>query len=151
MEYSDTTCAFNTTMGGGPQTHFDCAYHSGIYNVEGYRYYERSIGHTTDNDARLWVVGLRSAPAAGGEWRGKLVAGTLNRDNTDPLRPDLRNTVAPLATQYRALEGGWHGRLFGGDIGLQLGVQRLHAHNADAHVSGYGHLDWQRALPGSLL
>ena len=149
VEYSDTTCAFNTTLGGGPQRHFNCAYGSGIYNVEGYRYYRRSIGFTTDNDTRLWVIGLRYAPAPGGEWRAKFLGGTLNRDQVTTA--DTRNTVAAVATQYRALEGGWRGRLFGGEIGLEVGVQRLHPHNDDAHVNGYGYLDWQRALPSSFL
>jgi hypothetical protein len=146
VEYSDTTCAFNTTMSGGPQRHFNCAYNSGIYNVEGYRYYERSIGHTTDNDARLWVVGLRSAPAAGGEWRAKIVAGTLNRDNTDPLQPAPTNTVAALATQYRAAELGWQNDTFLGHIGLQLGVERLRPVGQSASDRAYGFLSWERGL-----
>jgi hypothetical protein len=149
VEYSDTTCSFWSALDAGRQPEFGCAYNSTIYNVEGYRYYRRSIGHTTDNDTRLWVVGLRYAPAPGGQWYAKFLGGTLNRDQL--LTPDVLNTVAAMATQYRALEGGWRGRLFGGEIGLQLGVQRLHPHNDDAHVNGYGYLDWQRALPSSFL
>jgi hypothetical protein len=146
VEYSDTTCAFNTTLTGGPQTHYGCAYGSTIYNAEGYRYYHRSIGHTTDNDARLWVVGLRSAPAAGGEWRAKIVAGTLNRDNTDPLQPAPTNTVAPLATQYRAAELGWQNDTFLGHVGLQLGVERLKPVGQSASDRAYGFLSWERGL-----
>lgn len=146
LEYADTTCAFNTVMRGGPQRHYGCAYGSTIYNRDGYRYYGRTFGYTTDNDARIWDLGLRYAPAGGGEWRAKLIGGTLNRDNSDPLNPDPRNTVAPLATHYGAVEGGWRGRLFGGEVGAQAGVQRLHTVGSGAHVEGYGFVDWQRTL-----
>lgn len=148
-EYSDSTCSFYRTSNdpAKPQL-FNCAYNNNLYNVEGYRYYGRALGESTDNDSRLLAVGARYAPAYGGEWRVKYLHGDLNRDQTTP---DIHNTVAVLATKYRALEGGWRGRLFGGEIGLQVGVQRLRALNAAAHVTGYGYLDWQRALPSSFL
>jgi hypothetical protein len=146
IEYSDTTCAFNTTLLGGTPRHFGCAYNSGIYNVEGYRYYGRSIGFTTDNDAQLWVVGLRVAPAAGGEWRGRIAGGTLNRDNVDPLAPDTLNTVASVATRYHAAEIAWQNDLNFGRLTAQLGIERRDPVGAGASDRAYGFLKWQRAL-----
>jgi hypothetical protein len=149
LEYADTTCAFNTVMLGGPQTHYDCAYGSTVYNRNGYRYYGRTYGYSTDNDARLWNAGFRYARGGAGEWRAKLVGGTLNRDDTDPTRPNRANTVAPLATHYAAFEGGWCGRFLGGDLGVQAGVQRLRTFGSDARANGYGFVDWQRTLGAS--
>ena len=146
-EYSDSTCSFYRTSSdpAKPQL-FNCAYNNNLYDVEGYRYYGRALGESTDNDSRLLAIGARFAPAYGGEWRLKYLQGDLNRDQTTP---DIHNTVAILATKYRALEGGWRGHLFGGEIGVLAGVQRQKAFNAAAHVNGYGYLDWQRALPTS--
>ena len=139
VEYSDTTCNFNTWL--GVQLMFNCAYTSSIYNVEGYRYYDRSIGHTADSDSRLWVAGMRGTRPQGGEWRAKILAGSLNRGNADP-----HNTVAPLATQYRAAELGWRSDMFFGHVDLQLGVERLRPMGQGATDRAYGFVGWERGL-----
>jgi hypothetical protein len=91
-------------------------------------------------------VGLRRAPATGGEWRAKILGGTLNRDNTDPLRPDPTNTVAALATQYRAAEVGWHGDTFIGHLAAQLGIERRRPAGQSTNSQAYGFLSWERGL-----
>jgi hypothetical protein len=120
--------------------------YSATTNVAGYRYYGRSIGGTTDNDARLWVVGLRHAAAVGGEWHAKILAGTLNRGRTDPLQPDPTNSVAAVATQYRAAELGWQGDAFIGNVGVQLGIERLRPVGQNTKNQAYGFLGWERGL-----
>lgn len=145
-EYSDTTCSFWRHTNGDPPPKFGCAYNSGVYPIDGYRYRSRSIGHTSDNDARLWVGGLRYAPARGGEWRARLASGTLNRDNLDPAAPDGRNTVARLATGYRAAELGWSGAASWGRLDLQLGVERRHPAGGRRATEGYGFASWERGF-----
>lgn len=141
IEYSDTTCSFWRHTHGDPPPKFGCAYNSGVYPIDGYRYYRQSIGHSTDNDSRLWNLGWRYAPAAGGEWTLKVLKGDLNRGG------DVLNRLAPVPTQYRALQLGWRADLgHAGTLGLQLGAQRLQPRGEARHTSAFGFLDWQRPL-----
>jgi hypothetical protein len=142
VEYSDSTCSFyRDSYGASRPPLFGCAYNHSLYDVEGYRYLGRAVGAGTDNDSRLWATGLRYAPAQGGEWTAKFLNGALNRGS------DPRNMLAPVVTQYRALEAGWRGSLGrAGDLGLQLGVQRSQPLAAGERTGAYGFLDWQRPL-----
>ncbi len=66
-EYADTACMFNEDS---PQ--FDCAYRHPIY-PQGYTYRQRVIGHSLDNDSRMFSV-----------------AGLLIRPNGDVLSIEVR-------------------------------------------------------------
>ncbi len=50
-EFSDTTCSFTREA---PQ--FECAYRNSLY-PQGYTYRGREIGHSMDNDSRMYSVG----------------------------------------------------------------------------------------------
>jgi hypothetical protein len=50
-EFADTTCAFTRE-----NPYYGCAYRSGIY-PQGYKYRGRVIGHSMDNDSRMYSVG----------------------------------------------------------------------------------------------
>ncbi len=65
-EYADTACNFTRD-----QPEFDCAYRNSIY-PQGYTYRGRIIGHSMDNDSRMFSL-----------------AGLLTRANGDVLQPDL--------------------------------------------------------------
>jgi hypothetical protein len=67
-EYSDTACEFSREE---PQ--FDCAYRNGVY-PQGYTYHSRTIGHSMDNDSRMFSVG-----------------GVLTRSNGEVLSVTLRD------------------------------------------------------------
>ncbi len=83
----------------------------------------------------------------GGEWRAKLASGTLDRDNLDPAVLDPNNTVARLATQYRAVEFAWQGEAKSwGRLGVQLGAQRLQPVGSSTRTQGYGFVSWERGL-----
>jgi hypothetical protein len=146
LEYSDTTCNFARGT-GALEPHFNCAYNNNLYNVEGYRYLGRSVGYTTDNDSRLWDAGLRYARLQGDEWRLELLAGHLNRDQSVP---DPLNTVAQVATLYRALEGGWRGYIDERAIDIQLGIETLAPRGGETvserSTSLYGFIGWQRSF-----
>src|SRR6185369_2005215 len=63
-EYSSTTCSANTSRG----PYYNCAYTQGRFQVEGYRYRGRVIGHTTDSDAETYSVGAIYSAPRGGVW-----------------------------------------------------------------------------------
>lgn len=88
VEYAGTACG---DQDGFPAPYFDCAYNSGIFNVEGYRYRGRAIGASTDGDGRTYTLGLQLTTAS--EISGSLLlrSAELNRCC---LVPDTRNTVA---------------------------------------------------------
>jgi len=51
FEYSDTTCVFTSD-----EPEYNCAYRNGIY-PQGYTYRGRIIGHSMDNDSRMYSLG----------------------------------------------------------------------------------------------
>ena len=142
VEYSNSTCNFyRDNYGGSKPPLFGCAYDHNLYNVEGYRYLGRAVGATTDNDSRLWAVGFRFAPAHGGEWTTKILAGDLNRGSVQ------LNELTPVRTSYRAAEAGWSADLGRhGALGLRLGAERWQPEGSARRTSAYGFVDWQHPL-----
>jgi hypothetical protein len=133
-EYASTTCSANT--GRGP--YYNCAYHQGRFNVEGYRYHGRSIGHTTDSDAESYAVGATYTTPGGELWSATGRTMTLNRNGTDTL-----NTVSSRAANYDALELGWKGRLFDQQISVDLGIESTEPRGGDKKVEPFGFVGWQ--------
>jgi hypothetical protein len=75
-EYADTACMFNNAT---PQ--FNCAYRHPIY-PQGYTYRRRVIGHSLDNDSRMFsVAGLLTRPN-GDVLSVEIRRAELNRDGT---------------------------------------------------------------------
>jgi hypothetical protein len=75
-EYADTTCS--AISSNGP--YFNCAYNQGRFDVEGYRYRGRVIGHTTDADSRSGALGVMLTRQNGDLLSVTLRAAELNRD-----------------------------------------------------------------------
>ena len=137
-EYSDTSCS--AVSGKGP--YYDCAYSQGIFNIEGYRYYGRVIGHTTDSDSRSGAIGGIYAQPNGTLWTATARGGKLNRQGAfDPFNP-----VAQGPTDYAALEFGWRGKMFGQDIDLDLGVESIEPQNAERDTHAFGFIRWSYAF-----
>ena len=121
LEWSDTTCNF-ALYKGNDNTVQDCAYNHTIY-TSGYRRYGRSIGHTFDNDARIFTLGGMLTDHKNNDWSFRLGVGNFNRkDNPKHRKPEINlNTVASVKTEYREIELG-HKRDIGiGSIRLGLG------------------------------
>jgi hypothetical protein len=73
-EYADTACNFSREL---PQ--FGCGYRNGVY-PQGYSYRGRIIGHSMDNDSRMYTLaGLLTQPN-GAAWSLSLRRVELNRD-----------------------------------------------------------------------
>ena len=95
FEVADTLCGGNITSGGPP----NCAYNHPIY-FTGMRYRGRSIGHTADNDAKIWSLGLLLNDDRDRSWSLTLTTGDLNREGD----PDPANTVTPVKQEYRGAQ-----------------------------------------------
>jgi hypothetical protein len=73
-EYSDTACNFSREM---PQ--FNCAYRNSVY-PQGYAYRGRIIGHTMDNDSRMYTLSGLLSRANGDVLSLAFGRAELNRD-----------------------------------------------------------------------
>jgi hypothetical protein len=139
VEQSDTACD-----GTSSAPLFNCSYRNHLFDVEGYRYRGRAIGHTTDSDSDTWAAGLRLAMAGGSEWRLRGRAARLNRDAiadpTDPL------TAVPL--RYRSLEAAWAGAWRGSRIEIVVGGERREPRGGRARDDAFGFVRWQLPLGG---
>jgi hypothetical protein len=134
-EYADSTCS--ATGEHGP--YFNCAYNQGRFNIEGYRHRGRSIGHTTDRDARSYSVGGSMTDTRGGLWSATARAVELNRDGDF----DFRNTVSALRANYRALEFGWRGELVNQALSIDVGMESLEPTGMDRDLGAFGFIRWQ--------
>ncbi|HEU5137313.1 MAG TPA: capsule assembly Wzi family protein [Steroidobacteraceae bacterium] len=136
LEYIDTTCSASRDP-----PRFNCAYNQGKFNVEGYRYYGRVIGHTADRDAEGFTAGGTLTQMDGTLWTLTARVLRLNRDGgIDP-----NNTVAQIATDFVSLEAGWRGQLFGGAFSADLGVQSRET-EAGRDVEPIGNVSWTYAF-----
>jgi hypothetical protein len=134
LEYASTTCSANTNRG----PYYNCAYNQGRFNVEGYRYHGRSVGHTSDSDAENYALGLTYATAGGRLWSATARSSRLNRDGFDP-----RNTVSADTADYTALELGWKGLLKGQHLAVDLGVEAREPWNGERDTSAFGFVSWR--------
>jgi hypothetical protein len=133
-EYSSTTCSANTPRG----PYYNCAYTQGRFNVEGYRYRGRVIGHTTDNDAETYSIGAILSTAGGELWSATARTSSLNHDGVD-----ARNTVSAGPADYLALELGWKGKMFGEHLSVDLGVESYEPEIGAHDVGPFGFVSWR--------
>jgi hypothetical protein len=134
-EYATTTCSAHTDRG----PYYNCAYTQGRFNADGYRYRGRVIGYPSDRDAENWALGATYTTPDGSLWSATARTSRLNRDDFgDPV-----NLVAQVPTSYDALEFGWRGRLAGGDVGVELGVQSLEPAMGERDIEGFGFIRWR--------
>jgi hypothetical protein len=102
LEYTDTQVA----CGGTGTTTLNCFYEHSTYK-SGYRYYQRTIGSTYDNDAQTLVATFLIQTTAGNSWQIKLRKAQLNTDNIDSYPNDINmgNTVSKIAEDVLQFDG----------------------------------------------
>ena len=132
LEYTDTQVA----CGGTGTTNLNCFYEHGTYK-SGYRYYQRTIGSTYDNDAQTLVATVLIQTTAGNSWQLKLRKAQLNTDNIDPDPDDINmgNTVSKVAEDVLQFDGQYKFIAF--DSRFTLGVivtNSKFANNKDINV-----------------
>ncbi len=95
LEVYDTLCGGNMTNNGSA----NCAYDHPVYST-GVRYRGRAIGHTADNDSKIWTLGLLLNDSHDASWALTLKTGDLNREGP----PDSANTLTPVKQEYRSAD-----------------------------------------------
>lgn len=138
IEYSATTCSAHSNSG----PYFNCAYNQARFNVEGYRYRGRVIGHTADRDAESYSLGATYTAFDGELWSATARTSRLNRDDYG----DAFNAVASVPTSYNSVEFGWRGRLLGEQIEVDLGVESIEPEGVERDVRPFGFIRWTRAF-----
>jgi hypothetical protein len=133
-EYANTTCSGLSSRG----PYYDCSYNQGRFNVEGYRYRGRVIGHSTDSDAESYALGATFAADNGSWWSLTARTARLNYDGVDP-----RNTVSAGPARYAAMELGWRGRLLGGTMSVEIGAESLQPEASERDVEPFGFVGWR--------
>jgi hypothetical protein len=134
VEYANTTCSALSSRG----PYYNCSYNQGLFDVEGYRYRGRVVGHTTDSDAESYAAGVILVRPDDSTWTATLRAARLNHDGMDS-----RNTLAPSPAEYAALELGWRGSWLGGRVAVELGAESLQPDGDDSHVEPFGFVSWR--------
>jgi hypothetical protein len=133
-EYADTSCS--AVSGKGP--YFDCAYVQGLFNVEGYRYKGRVIGHTTEQDSRSGAIGATYTAPDGSLWSATLRGAKFNRDGG----PESPNLVSAGPADYAAVELGWRGQWLGQRFDADLGVESFQPDGAGRDLGAFGFIRW---------
>ncbi|MCG6885829.1 MAG: capsule assembly Wzi family protein [Proteobacteria bacterium] len=82
----------NTAMHKDGSAQYNTVY-NGLY-PSGYRYYDRSVGHSMDNDGIMWSLGIEFTPSNISSWNLLFITAELNRDGTGD-----KNTVSPNMAQ----------------------------------------------------
>ena len=101
VEYTDTQVACT-----GDDPTLNCFYEHTLYK-SGYRYKQRTIGSTYDNDAETLVATFLIQTTAGNSWQLKIRKAQLNTDNIDrhPADINLGNPVSKVAEDVLQFDG----------------------------------------------
>ena len=135
LEAADTTADFL----GDPR--YDYAYEHFIYK-DGYRYRGRSLGHSLDNDGRLYSLGGVLARDNGDAWTVLIAHAELNRGGG----VDNRNTVSNMPADLYDLEVGYERSLGPGRLQLGLGYENIDPQSGggEEHARAFAEWRWQR-------
>jgi len=132
-EYADTACVFNQEP---PE--FNCAYRSNTY-PQGYAYRGRIIGHSLDNDSRMFSV-----------------AGVLVRENGDVLSVEFRrakinrdgtgeHAISDVPADLDNVELRYSKTLGIGKLSIGLGYDDRSS-TTDSGSDARGFLSWQQGI-----
>jgi hypothetical protein len=133
-EYANTTCSALSSSG----PYYACAYNQSAFDIEGYRYRGRVIGHTVDSDAESYAIGAKYAAVNGALWSLTGRFARLNHDGIDP-----RNTVSAGPADYAALEFAWRGTLFGERVSVELGAEAYMPAGGSRDLEPFGFFGWR--------
>jgi hypothetical protein len=131
-EYSDTACNFSRE---NPE--FNCAYRNGIY-PQGYTYRGRILGHSMDNDSRMFTMGAILSRPDGDVWSLTVRSAKLNRDGGEHALSDVPADLDNVELRYsRGLGAG----------SVTAGLGYLDSSISDGSNSRlHGFLTWQQGF-----
>jgi len=134
LELADTLCGGNLTNDGPP----NCAYDHPVYST-GMRYRNRAIGHTADNDSKIWTLGLLLNDRHDASWALTLKTGDLNREGP----PDSANTLTPTMRKYRSVDLLRSQDLGPGSLRLGVDYERMSAAD-DTDQDWHVYMEWRQ-------
>ncbi len=80
---------------------WDCAYNSPVFNVEGYRYYGRPLGHSMDGDGEMFSLRYVRVGQGGSTWTA---VARYTEVNQGGFEPDERHSYALGPEQWTSLD-----------------------------------------------
>jgi hypothetical protein len=131
-EFADTACTFTRDP---PE--FGCAYRNSLY-PQGYTYRRRIIGHSLDQDGRMYSVG--------GTWvrpKGDVVSALVRKSNLD--RDGSGNFLVAGTTEIRNVELQYSRALWRGQVGVGVGFDDVSGAN-DSGSDVRGFVAWRQPL-----
>jgi len=131
FEYSDTACNFAREA-----PNFDCAYRNSIY-PQGYTFRGRNLGHSMDNDSRMYSLGTSLVRASGESFGLTIRRVEINRDGGQHTISEVPVEVDNVSLRYSRNFGS--GRMTIG-VGLDDGDE------APVGDSAHGYLSWQQGF-----
>ena len=123
---------------------WDCAYNSPVFNVEGYRYHGRPLGHSMDGDGEMFSLRyLRVAPGG-----ATFTAVARYTDvNQGGFEPDERHSFAPGPESWLSLDLGYRWPLASGWVEVGVGAdQRDRDWNNGDVLLGRAFVSWRHEL-----
>ncbi len=93
-EFADTTCTFTRQ-----EPDFNCAYRNSLY-PQGYTYHGRIIGHSMDNDSRMYSLGAILSRSDGSRWSVDVRRVELNRDGGEHAISEAPVNVDNVELRY---------------------------------------------------
>jgi hypothetical protein len=132
FEYADTACNFSRE-----QPEFNCAYRNAIY-PQGYTYRGRIIGHSMDNDSRMYTLGGIFTLVRGDVVSLTLRRVELNRDGGPHSISDVPLALDNVELRYSRGVGA-------GRISLGIGYQDpVDSTESSSPVNGFA--SWQQGF-----
>lgn len=117
LEFSDTHSYRGSSKG------YNTSYEHAIYQ-DGYRYFDRSMGHSMDNDSVMVSFGLNLFQRDGSVWGLLIRDAEFNTDGTNAIDSINRsagiNTVSVFASEYTDIILSREQALFGGHLKVEL-------------------------------
>lgn len=136
IEYANTKVKWYNS-----EVEYDWAYTQTIF-TEGYRYWGRNIGHTTDGDSESVSVMLSLTTVEGDRWHALVRRGKLDRCCT----PLANNRISFGPSRYSSGEITWEGVIRNFDVGIQLGYEKQTPDGAGDADGVFGFLKVSRKL-----
>ena len=132
VEYADTACNFSRE-----EPEFGCAYRNAIY-PQGYAYRGRIIGHSMDNDSRMYTLGGLLTRANGDVLSLTVRRVELNRDGGDHAISDVPLDLDNVELRYSRGLGA-------GKISVGIGYNDP-AISAESSSGVHGFAIWQQGF-----
>lgn len=120
---------------------YDIAYQQGIFR-EGYRYWGRNIGHTTDGDSESVSAMLSVTTGEGDRWAVLVRRGRLDRCCV----PSANNLITNGPSRYKSAEISWEGDVRHFRVGAQVGYENQTPDTAGDARGVFGFLRVGRAI-----